>query len=69
MSDQAVIFQNYFSIGGSFWQKDSLINHILFELRMPITIFSLCLKFDAPSFMYHADTYVIKSEGVSEILN
>ena len=27
-------------MGGSFWEKDSLITHILFELRMPIMISS-----------------------------
>ena len=27
-------------MGKSFWQKDSLITHILFELGMPILIFS-----------------------------
>ena len=30
MSDQAVHFARM--IGGSFWQKDSLITHILFEV-------------------------------------
>ena len=38
MSDQAG--QNDSPIGGSFWQKYSLIIHILFKLCMPILIFS-----------------------------
>ena len=32
MNDQAGILPNDSPIGGSFWQKDSLITHILFEL-------------------------------------
>ena len=39
MSDQAVILPNDSSMRGSFWQKDTLIIHILFELQ-PIVMFS-----------------------------
>ena len=35
-----VFCQNDYLIRGSFWQKDSLITHILFDLAMPILIFS-----------------------------
>ena len=35
-----VFCRNESPIRGSFWQKDSLITHILFELAMPILIFS-----------------------------
>ena len=43
MSDQPIrlsFSQIDSAIGGSFWPKDSLISHILFELHMPIQIFS-----------------------------
>ena len=38
-------------MGESFWQKDSLITHILFELQ-PIMIFSLVSKFGDPSLHF-----------------
>ena len=37
--------QNDSTIKRSFWQKDSLVTHILFELHMPIMIFCPVVKF------------------------
>jgi hypothetical protein len=34
MSDQAVLLPKWFSHGDSFWQKNSFITHMLFELRL-----------------------------------
>ena len=50
MSDQAVILPNDSPMRGSFWQKDSLITHILFDTHIlfelqPIIIFSPVANF------------------------
>ena len=50
MSNQAV--QNDSPIGGSFWQKDSLITHILFELWL-IMIFSPVANFVQQALICH----------------
>ena len=49
MSDLSVLLPKWFShMGGSFWQKDSLITHILFELCLFRNL-AQCTFFCSPS--------------------
>ena len=47
MSDQTVLLPKWYTPreGGSFWQKDSFVTLILFELHMPLMIFSPVTNF------------------------
>ena len=49
--------QNNSPMRGSFWQKDSLITHILFELQ-PIIIFSTVANFVDQSLLTYLYRYV-----------
>ena len=45
--------------GGSFWQKDSFVTLILFELHMPLMIFSPVTNFgDHPLIQYDNEIYL-----------
>ena len=55
MRDQAVILPKDSPMMGSFWQKDSLITHIIFELQ-PIIIFSPVTNFGDRSLRFREDS-------------
>ena len=66
MSDQTVVCQNDSPMRGSFWHKDSLITHILFELQ-PIMLFSPVANFGHHPLRRISSFYGFRSQKVLTI--